>query len=526
MFVRGLMGKRLALVLSSEETYPGAPLGVIHELQEYARYMHSPLVAVVQGIGNSRRDVLLDPERPARARPRDRTPAGRAPQHRLPPRHRAAELDLAQPGGAVERRRRYPAAVGPPRTNSSARSASHSCTTSAVLRRSRPGELLDAAHPVDQRLLVHVQQLGRALPGAVLLEEHAQRARAAPCRGDRRSPGPAPAPVRPRSRLPPGCGEGTAGCSRRSAPAAAPRLWAADWAQLASRAASGARSGLRSGSLIPSATSGTNRAAHAPRAPASLLGTISRQRLGSHRIRWGTPRWASSWWRLPSSAPEGLGANATSTALAGAMPCSRSCSWAEAGSRRRSSIAASSSEPWRRSCSRSAVTRSTSRAAMFAACWRSAMSGACSPDCMRHEGRRAAGRHTDREGGQRRCGSRAARPETRRSRARSSSIRRSPRPPGGRRVGRQHRQRGGAVEQHEPAAGAAGRARPGGPRPRGRSTRHPGGPRTAGRCRRAACAPRPSSRSPPPARRRRRARRGGSRAGERRARRRARGGPG
>ena len=64
MFVRRLMGKRLALVLSSEETYPGAPLGVIHELQEYARYMHSPLVAVVRGIGNSRRDVLLDPDDP------------------------------------------------------------------------------------------------------------------------------------------------------------------------------------------------------------------------------------------------------------------------------------------------------------------------------------------------------------------------------------------------------------------------------------------------------------------------------
>jgi multimeric flavodoxin WrbA len=64
MFVRRLTGKRLALVLSSEETYPGAPLGVIHELQEYSRYMHSPLVAVVQGIGNSRRDVLLDPSDP------------------------------------------------------------------------------------------------------------------------------------------------------------------------------------------------------------------------------------------------------------------------------------------------------------------------------------------------------------------------------------------------------------------------------------------------------------------------------
>ena len=54
MFVEGLMGKRLALVLASEENYPGAPLGVIHEIQEYARYTHSEFVGVVQGIGNKR----------------------------------------------------------------------------------------------------------------------------------------------------------------------------------------------------------------------------------------------------------------------------------------------------------------------------------------------------------------------------------------------------------------------------------------------------------------------------------------
>jgi multimeric flavodoxin WrbA len=64
MFVEGLMRKRLALVLASEENYPGAPLGVIHEIQEYARYTHSDFVGVVQGIGNKRRDVLLDPSDP------------------------------------------------------------------------------------------------------------------------------------------------------------------------------------------------------------------------------------------------------------------------------------------------------------------------------------------------------------------------------------------------------------------------------------------------------------------------------
>ena len=64
MFVEGLMRKRLALVLASEENYPGAPLGVIHEIQEYARYTHSDFLGVVQGIGNKRRDVLLDPSDP------------------------------------------------------------------------------------------------------------------------------------------------------------------------------------------------------------------------------------------------------------------------------------------------------------------------------------------------------------------------------------------------------------------------------------------------------------------------------
>lgn len=64
LFVDGLMGKRFALVIASEESYPGAPLGVIHEIQEYARYTHSAFVGVVQGIGNKRRDVLLDPSDP------------------------------------------------------------------------------------------------------------------------------------------------------------------------------------------------------------------------------------------------------------------------------------------------------------------------------------------------------------------------------------------------------------------------------------------------------------------------------
>jgi len=66
-YVKGLVRKRLGLLLSSEETYPGATLGVIAELQEYARYMHSDLVGVVRGIGNKRGDVRQDPADPLAA---------------------------------------------------------------------------------------------------------------------------------------------------------------------------------------------------------------------------------------------------------------------------------------------------------------------------------------------------------------------------------------------------------------------------------------------------------------------------
>lgn len=66
-FVAGLIRKRLALVMSGEETYPGAALGLIHEIQEYSRYMHSDFVGYVCGIGNKRGDVTRDPSDPVGA---------------------------------------------------------------------------------------------------------------------------------------------------------------------------------------------------------------------------------------------------------------------------------------------------------------------------------------------------------------------------------------------------------------------------------------------------------------------------
>jgi multimeric flavodoxin WrbA len=63
-FAAGLSGKRLAVLIASEETYPGAALALIHQIQEYARYTHSSIVGIVRGIGNQRGDVDLDPGNP------------------------------------------------------------------------------------------------------------------------------------------------------------------------------------------------------------------------------------------------------------------------------------------------------------------------------------------------------------------------------------------------------------------------------------------------------------------------------
>ena len=50
--------------MSGEESYPGAMLALVHEIQEYARYTHSDFVGYVCGIGNKRGDVLQDPQHP------------------------------------------------------------------------------------------------------------------------------------------------------------------------------------------------------------------------------------------------------------------------------------------------------------------------------------------------------------------------------------------------------------------------------------------------------------------------------
>ncbi|MFC0334130.1 flavodoxin family protein [Paenibacillus sepulcri] len=63
----GMTRKRIGLVLASEETYPGASLGIIHQLQEFSRYTRSEFAGVVRGFGNSRGEVTRDPNSPVSA---------------------------------------------------------------------------------------------------------------------------------------------------------------------------------------------------------------------------------------------------------------------------------------------------------------------------------------------------------------------------------------------------------------------------------------------------------------------------
>jgi multimeric flavodoxin WrbA len=63
----GMQHKRIGLCVASEESYPGVALGIVHQLQEFARYTHSSFVGVVHGVGNRRGEVVDDPRNPVAA---------------------------------------------------------------------------------------------------------------------------------------------------------------------------------------------------------------------------------------------------------------------------------------------------------------------------------------------------------------------------------------------------------------------------------------------------------------------------
>ncbi|MEO0625304.1 MAG: flavodoxin family protein [Pseudomonadota bacterium] len=62
-----IQGKRIGLVLSSEETFPTVSSGIVHQMQEFSRYTRSTFVGVVHGHGNARGDVHRDPRNPVQA---------------------------------------------------------------------------------------------------------------------------------------------------------------------------------------------------------------------------------------------------------------------------------------------------------------------------------------------------------------------------------------------------------------------------------------------------------------------------
>ncbi len=62
--IEGMKGKRIGLLLSSEETFPMVSGGIVAQIQEYTRYTRGSFVGVVHGIGNARGDVRHDPNDP------------------------------------------------------------------------------------------------------------------------------------------------------------------------------------------------------------------------------------------------------------------------------------------------------------------------------------------------------------------------------------------------------------------------------------------------------------------------------
>ena len=65
--VDGIMGKKVGVLISCEESYLGATQGVIAQFQELTRYLRQDLVGVVVGNGNSRGEIVRDPATRCRA---------------------------------------------------------------------------------------------------------------------------------------------------------------------------------------------------------------------------------------------------------------------------------------------------------------------------------------------------------------------------------------------------------------------------------------------------------------------------
>lgn len=62
--VAGIQGKKVGVLISCEESYLGATLGVTAQWQEATRYLNQELVGVVVGRANSRGEIIRDPTDP------------------------------------------------------------------------------------------------------------------------------------------------------------------------------------------------------------------------------------------------------------------------------------------------------------------------------------------------------------------------------------------------------------------------------------------------------------------------------
>lgn len=65
--VAAMPGKRLALLLSSEEDNPALTTALRTQVQQLCRYLRQDFVAVVHGVGNRRGEVVADPRDPIAA---------------------------------------------------------------------------------------------------------------------------------------------------------------------------------------------------------------------------------------------------------------------------------------------------------------------------------------------------------------------------------------------------------------------------------------------------------------------------
>jgi hypothetical protein len=67
LVIDGIMGKKVGVLITCEESYQGATVGVVAHFQELTRYLNQDLVGVVVGRANSRGEIALDPSDPVSA---------------------------------------------------------------------------------------------------------------------------------------------------------------------------------------------------------------------------------------------------------------------------------------------------------------------------------------------------------------------------------------------------------------------------------------------------------------------------